>query len=366
MTTQLRPYRIEIPQADLDDLQSRLANARLPRSLPGDGWSRGVPTDYLRELADYWRTGFDWRAQEARLNAFPQFVTTIDDVDVHFLHVRSGAPDAVPLLITHGWPNSVAEFVTLIPELIKLGYDVVVPHVPGFGFSGQPQAAGFGVGDVGRLWAELMRRLGCQRYGVQGGDLGVYVAQETAKADPEHVIGVHLDSGIGLPTEDLLPDLNAEERAVYDQIQQWAGQGVDHHLLLRHYPQTMAYGWNDSPVGLLAWLMQKFHEFTFVVPEPQQAIDRDLLLINASIYWFTQTAASSSWFMFNSERFVWPGGQQAAPTGVYSGPPGIRRLAELSNDVRHWGTDNPGSGHFIAMEQPAALAADIDAFFASL
>jgi pimeloyl-ACP methyl ester carboxylesterase len=241
-----------------------------------------------------------------------------------------------------------------------------VPHVPGFGFSGKPQATGFSTAQVGRMWAELMRRLGYERYGVQGGDLGVYVSQETAKADPDHVVGVHLDSGVGLPTEDLLPELNDEEKALYDQMQQWAGQGVDHHLLLRNYPQTMAFGWNDSPVGLLAWLMQKFHEFTFAVAVPQDAIDKDALLTNVSIYWFTQTAASSSWFMYESERFVWPTGQKAVPTGLYSGPPGIRRLADLRNDIHQWSTDNPGSGHFIAMEKPEALAADIAKFFGSL
>ncbi|MBM7783790.1 epoxide hydrolase family protein [Tenggerimyces flavus] len=365
-TTEIRPFRIEIPQAELDDLHSRLANARWPEQLPGDGWSRGVPVEYLRELAEYWRDGFDWRAQEARLNTFPQFVTTIDGIDVHFLHARSGNPDALPLLLTHGWPNSVVQFVELIPQLTERGFDVVVPHVPGFGFSGKPPETGFGVAQVGRMWAELMRRLGYERYGVQGGDLGVYVSQETAKADPDRVVGVHLDSGVGLPTEDLLPELNEEERGLYDQMQQWASLGVDHHMLLRHYPQTMAFGWNDSPIGLLAWLLQKFHEFTFAVPVPDDAIDRDLLLTNISLYWFTQSAGSSSWLMYNSVKFVWPSGQKAAPTGLYSGPPGIRRLAELQNDISQWSTDNPGSGHFIAMEKPEALAADIATFFDSL
>lgn len=365
-TTEIRPFRIEIPQAELDDLHARLANARWPEQLPGEGWSRGVPVDYLREMAEYWRDGFDWRAQEARLNAFPQFVTTVDGIDVHFLHVKSGNPDALPLLLTHGWPNSVVEFVELIPQLTERGFDVVVPHVPGFGFSGKPPATGFSVAQVGRMWAELMHRLGYERYGVQGGDLGVYVSQETAKADPDRVVGVHLDSGVGLPTEEILPELNEEERGLYDMMQQWASQGVDHHMLLRHYPQTMAFGWNDSPVGLLGWLLQKFHEFTFAVPVPEQAIDRDLLLTNISIYWFTQSAGSSSWFMYNSVKFVWPTGQKAVPTGLYSGPPGIRRLADLHNDISQWSTDNPGSGHFIAMEKPEPLAADIAKFFDSL
>lgn len=374
MSTEITPFRIEIPQADLDDLHARLAMARWPEQLPGDGWSRGVPASYLRDLAEYWRTGYDWRAHEARLNEFPQYTTEIDGLTVHFLHVRSPEPDALPLILTHGWPNSVVEFTRLIGPLTDprahggdpaRAFHVMVPSVPGFGFSDAPREPGFTTARVGRMWAELMNRLGYQRYGAQGGDLGAYVVQEVAKADPEHVIGVHIDGGLGFPTEDDLPELTEQERAFFAQLQQWASAGVDHHTLLRTAPQTFSYGWHDSPVALLAWLMQKFQEFTPTAELPEQAIDRDQLLTNVTLYWLTKTSGSSSWFMYDNSRFAWPAGQTAAPTGVYHGPPGIRRLAERDNDIIHWAEGNPG-GHFVAMEEPDAHATDIGEFFGKL
>ncbi|MGN9765232.1 epoxide hydrolase family protein [Micromonospora sp. SD12] len=371
----MTPFRIDIPQADLDDLRDRLTRTRWPRQLPGDGWSRGVPLDYLRDLAGYWATGYDWRAQEARLNAFPQFVTAIDGLDVHFLHVRSPEPDALPLILTHGWPNSFVEFTELIGPLTDPraygadpahAFHVVVPSVPGFGFSQAPPQTGCTVGRVARTWAELMRRLGYDRYGTQGGDLGAYVAPEVALADPEHVVGVHVDGGLGFPTEADVPDMSDEERALYAEMQQWMSGGVDHHALLRAAPQTFAYAWNDSPVGLLAWLVQKFKEFTLTAPTPEQAIARDLILTNATLYWLTGTAGTSSWFMYDSTRFAWPKGQALVPSGVYGGgPPLFRRLAERHNKIIHWPAGNPG-GHFVAMEEPQAHAADIRAFFGGL
>ncbi|MCO5997450.1 epoxide hydrolase family protein [Actinoallomurus rhizosphaericola] len=374
MGEEIRPFRIEVPQADLDDLRERLARTRWPAQLPGEGWSRGVPVAYLKDLAAYWRDGYDWRAHEARLNGFPQFMTTIDGQDVHFLHVRSPHPDALPLILTHGWPNSFVEFVDLIGPLTDPGayggdpgqaFHVVVPSLPGFGFSAAPRETGWDVTRVARLWAELMARLGYSRYGAQGGDLGAYVTPALAAVDPEHVVGVHIDSGLGVPTEDDLPVMTEAEREIFRQMGEWAG-GVDHHALLRAAPQTFAYGWHDSPVALLAWLTQKFKEFAYTVAVPEDAIDRDLLLTNVTLYWLTGTSGSSSWFMYDSERFVWPKGQSAVPTGVYSGPPGIRRLAERDNDIVHWGENRPPGNHFIAMELPEILAADIREYFGRL
>lgn len=373
MTTEIRPFRIDVPQADLDDLRTRIATARWPRQLPGAGWRRGVPVDYLKDLAGYWHNGFDWRAQEARLNAFPRFVTEIDGLDVHFLHVRSPEPNALPLILTHGWPFSFVEFTEVIDLLVDPrshggdpahAFHVVVPSVPGFGFSDAPTDAGFSTAHVGRMWAELMSRLGYERYGAQGGDLGVYISQELAKAAPRNVVGVHVDGGLGFPDEDDLASLTAEERGFFTQMAQWSAYAVDHHTLLRTAPQTFAYGWNDSPIGLLGWLMQKFKEFTVTVELPELAIDRDALLTNATVYWLTGSSGSSSWFMYDNTRFAWPTGQHDVPTGVYSGPPGIRRLAEQTNDIVRW-SDGPG-GHFVATEQPAAHAADIREFFAKL
>ncbi|WP_173085085.1 epoxide hydrolase family protein [Phytohabitans rumicis] len=350
----MTPFRIEIPQADVDDLRERLARTRWAGQLPGDQWSRGVPVEHLRELAEYWRTGYDWRAREAELNAFPQFTTEIDGLRVHLLHVRSANPDALPLILTHGWPNTFVEFVRVIPELLA-DFHVVVPSVPGFGFSQAPEA-GFSVNKVARMWAELMRRLGYDRYGTQGGDFGAYVAPEVAVVDPEHVVGVHIDGGLGFPTEADVADMTANEKAEYEVIMGWAGAGVDHHALLRAAPQTMAYGWHDSPAAALAWHAQKFHDFFDVV-------DRDLFLTNLSVYWFTGTFGTSSWPMYDTTHTTWPQGQARVPSGVYGGGPALfRRLADKHNTIVHWPEGNPG-GHFVAMEEPVAHAADIKAFF---
>jgi epoxide hydrolase len=371
MSEEITPFRIAIPDAELDDLCDRLIRTRWPRPLPGAGWSRGVPVDYLTDLAEHWRTGYDWRAQEAQLNEFPQYRTRIDGLDIHFLHVRSPEPDALPLILTHGWPNSFVEFSTLVGPLTDprahggdpaQAFHVVIPSVPGFGFSSAPPA-GFTVEHVGRIWAELMSRLGYERYGAQGGDLGAYVTPQVALAAPEHVVGVYVHAGLGVPVEADRPELEPDELAWYEQMQQWSGRGVDHHSLLRAAPQTFGFSWTDSPAGQLAWLMQKFHEFTFTGDSPEKAIDRDQLLTNASIYWFTATSGTSSWFMYENTRFDWPAGQNLVPTGVYSGPPGIRRLAERHNRILHWPDSNPG-GHFAAMERPDALAADVRTFFA--
>jgi len=217
------------------------------------------------------------------------------------------------------------------------------------------------------MWAELMSRLGYDRYGTQGGDLGAYVAPEVPKAAPGHVVGVYVISGLGSPTEDDVPEMTEAERAAYARLQEqdWM-TGVDHHALLRAAPQTFAYAWDDSPVGLLAWMMQKFHEFSTTGEPPEQVIDLDQILTNVSLYWLTGTAGSSSWPYYDSTSSGWPTGQTEAPTGVYSGPPGIRRLAERHNTVIHWPEGNPGSHHFVAMQEPGAVAADIGAFFAKL
>ncbi|MFD4355289.1 epoxide hydrolase family protein [Nocardia sp. NPDC058518] len=374
----IRPFRIDIPQADIDDLHDRLTRARWAAQLPGEGWDRGVPTEYLCELARYWANEFDWRAQEAALNTFPQFITEIDGLDVHFVHVRSPEPDAVPLLLTHGWPNSFVEFTRTIGPLTDprahgldpaLAFDVVIPSIPGFVFSAPPRDTGMTTARVAGMWATLMDRLGYDRYGAQGGDLGAYVAPDLALAAPEHVIGVHLDGGIGMPTEADVPAMSAEDRAQWADMQQWMTGGVDHHALLRAAPHTFALGWNDSPVALLAWMMQKFQEFTPMAELAEDVIDRDHLLTNIALYWFTQTTGTSSWPMYDGLRdggFGWPTDQNLVPTGVYGGgSPLMRKLADHGNKITHWPSGNPGN-HFVAMEEPAAHVADIRTFFAAL
>nr|MDT0656778.1 epoxide hydrolase [Micromonospora sp. DSM 115978] len=372
----MTPYRIDVPQADLDDLRDRLARTRWPRQLPGDGWDRGVPVGALRELVEYWRTGYDWRAHEARLNEFPQFVTEIDGQEIHFMHVRSPEPDALPLILTHGWPNSIVEFAELLGPLTDprshggdpaRAFHAVVPSVPGFGFSAAPRQTGWTTDRVARTWTALMDRLGYARYGAQGGDLGAYVAPQVAIAAPGHVVGVYVIAGLGFPTEADVPEMTGDERDAFAQLQEqdWM-TGVDHHALLRAAPQTFAYGWQDSPTAALAWMWHKFHEFNATDRPVDQVIDRDLILTNASLYWFTGTFGSSSWPMYDSTGFEWPQGQRAAPTGVYSGPPGIRRLAERHSDIVHWPEGNPAGHHFVAMDRPRELATDLGEFFAPL
>jgi epoxide hydrolase len=363
----MKPFRIDIPQIEIDDLRDRLARTRWTPQLPGEPGRRGVPVDRLRELSGYWRDGFDWRAQERRLNEFPQFTTDIDGQEVHFLHVRSGRPDAFPVILTHGWPNSFVEFRDLIGPLAERGFDVVVPSVPGFGFSAPPRETGFTTERVARLWAELMRRLGYDRYGTQGGDLGAYVAPEVAKAAPEHVAGVYVIAGLGFPTEADVPEMTDDERAAFAEMQKqdWM-TGVDHHALLRAAPQTFAYGWHDSPVAALAWMVQKFTEFSTSAEPLDEVLDRDALLTNVSVYWFTRTFGSSSWPMYDSTGFAWPAGQTLAPTGVFTGPPGIRRFAERTNRIIHWPEHNHSRHHFVAMEAPEAMAADMAEFFAQV
>ncbi|MFI6868195.1 epoxide hydrolase family protein [Nocardia sp. NPDC050406] len=378
MTFQIRPFRIEIPQADIDDLNDRLARTRWTRQLPGQGRERGVPVAYLKDLVEYWRTEFDWRAQEAKLNEFPQFLTEIDGLDVHFLHVRSSEPDALPLLLTHGWPNTFVEFtesIALLTDPRNHGGDpgqafhVVIPSVPGFAFSAPPADVGMKPRTVARMWVELMARLGYERYGVQGGDLGAYVVQEMAIAAPDHVVGVHIDGGIGMPTIDDVPTMTPDERAEWDMMQKWM-TGVNHHVLLHAAPQTFAAAWTDSPAGLLAWLVHKFTEFSPLVDRVEEAIDLDHLLTNISLYWFTDTAATSSWPMYNGlgdNGFEWPAGQKLVPVGTYGGGSALmRRLAERDNTIAHWPEDNPPANHFIAMEVPRAHTADIRAFFAKV
>ncbi|MEW1550599.1 epoxide hydrolase family protein [Streptomyces tsukubensis] len=374
--TEIRPFRIDVPRADLDDLRDRLGRTRWAGQLPGDEGSRGVPVAQLKELAAYWRDGYDWRRREAKLNAFPQYMTELDGHDIHFLHITSPEPGALPLLLTHGWPNSFVEFAELIGPLTdprahggdpSRAFHVVVPSVPGFGFSAPPSTAGWTTARVARIWAALMGRLGYERYGVEGGDLGAYIAPQVALADPEHVVGVYVLGGLGFPTDEDLPGMSDEERAAYAELyaQDWMN-GVDHHALLRAAPQTFAYGWQDSPVAALAWMLQKFGEFNSSGKPLEEAVDRDLFLDNVSVYWFTGTFGTSSWPMYDSRSFGWPEGQKAVPTGVYNGPPAIRRLAERDNTIVHWPTDNPVTHHFIAMQAPDVLAADLGLFFAGV
>ncbi|MFI9844495.1 epoxide hydrolase family protein [Nonomuraea sp. NPDC051941] len=379
-STEIRPFRIDIPQADLDSLRDRLARTRWPDELPGVGWTYGVPVGYLKGLAEYWRTSYDWREHEKRLNDFPQFTTTIDGQNIHFLHVRSPEPDALPLIITHGWPGSIVEFMDVIGPLTDPrahggdpadAFHVIAPSIPGFGFSGPTRETGWDMSRIARAWAELMSRLGYQRYGAQGGDTGSVVSPELARIDSEHVVGVHVNGSLGFPTGDPaeLAALSEAEQERLARLQRQMEEGAGYAIIQSTRPQTLGFGLADSPVGQLAWIVEKFKEWTDPAAElPEDAVDRDLLLTNVSVYWLTGTATSSA-RLYKEGRAAWgrPATRSEVPAGVavFPGDFGVRSIAERDNNVVHWSEFERG-GHFAAMEVPRLLVGDVRTFFRDL
>ena len=369
----IRPFRIEIPAADLDDLRDRLARTRWPDQLPGVGWDYGIALDDVRELASYWRTGYDWRVHESRLNGFDQFTTQIDGQTVHFLHVRSGLPGALPLIMTHGWPGSVVEFMEIIGPLTDPGshegdpgdaFDLVVPSIPGYGFSGPTRSGGWNVSRVARAWDELMRRLGYQRYGAQGGDWGSAISRELGVLFPEHLIGVHLNT-LSPYFAGNLDELDPQDRERVERLRRFRQTASGYGAIQATRPQTVGYGLTDSPAGQLAWIAEKFGEWT---DGGLGAVDRDQMLTNISVYWLTGTAGSSARLYYEAarSRSGGPPVPSTVPTGVAVFPaeiaPPVRRLAEQSNHIVHWSEFDRG-GHFAAMEEPGVLIEDVREFF---
>jgi pimeloyl-ACP methyl ester carboxylesterase len=377
MSEEITPFQIEISQDRLDDLRRRLAGTRWPGELPGAGWEAGVPLDYLKDLADYWHTKYDWRAHEARLNEFPQFTTVIDGQNVHFLHVRSPEPDALPLIITHGWPGSVVEFMKIIGPLTdpaRYGGDpanafhVVAPSLPGFGFSSPLAGPGWDTSRVARAWAELMKRLGYHRYGAQGGDTGAIVSPELGRIDPDRVIGVHVNNLGTFPSGDPaeLAGLSEADQTRLALMATWGRDMTGYAIVQATRPQTISYALTDSPVGQLAWIVEKFKEWTDPSASlPEDAIDRDLILTDVSVYWLTGTAGSAARIYYEGAR-TWGQAQTRSPvpTGVAVFPNDItiRPLAERDHNVVHWAEYSRG-GHFAAMEAPDLLIDDVREFF---
>jgi pimeloyl-ACP methyl ester carboxylesterase len=377
---EIRPFRIQIPQADLDALKDRLGSTRWPDELPGVGWTYGVPVSYLQGLAEYWRTSYDWRTFEARLNGFPQFTTTIDGQNIHFLHVRSPEPDALPLIITHGWPGSIVEFMDIIGPLTDPrshggdpadAFHVIAPSIPGFGFSGPTQEPGWDMARIARAWAELMSRLGYERYGAQGGDTGSVISPMLGGIDSEHVVGVHVNGSLGFPTGDPaeLAGLSEAEQARLARMQWQMEDGAGYAIIQSTRPQTLGFGLADSPAGQLAWIVEKFKEWTDpAVDLPEDAVDRDLMLTNVSVYWLTGTATSSA-RLYKEGRASWgrPATRSEVPSGVavFPGDFGVRAIAERENNVVHWSEFERG-GHFPAMEVPDLLVGDVREFFRGL
>ncbi|MGW2248824.1 epoxide hydrolase family protein [Kitasatospora sp. NPDC001660] len=375
----MQPFRIAVPQEDLDDLHRRLAAVRWPAEVPGAGWARGVPLEYLKELTEYWRTEFDWRAAEERLNRFPQFRTEIDGATVHFLHVRSPEPDATPLVLTHGWPGSVAEYLDVIELLTDPrghggdpadAFHVVIPAPPGFGFSGPAPEAGWDVPRIARAWTELMRRLGYGRYLAHGGDLGVWISLTAAALDPEHLAGVHVTFLLTPPTgpEDLEGlDEADQERLAYLAAFETTGR-AGYMKIQSTRPQTLAYGLTDSPVGQLAWIAEKFQDWT-----SGDSVSRDQLLTNVSLYWLTATAGSSAQLYYemadmlpDAARRPVAGPPQPVPLAVaafaHDGSLPVRRIAERRfPNIVQWSEFAEG-GHFPALEVPELLTGDLRSF----
>ncbi|MFF7072501.1 epoxide hydrolase [Streptomyces pseudovenezuelae] len=372
---EIRPFRIDIPQAQLDDLHTRLDLTRWPDELPDAGWEYGAALPYLRELAAYWRGAYDWRKHEAALNELPQFVTEIDGAQVHFLHLRSARPDALPLILTHGWPGSVVEFLGVIGSLSE-DFHLVIPSIPGFGFSGPTRDKGWNVNRVARAWAELMRRLGYERYGAQGGDMGALIAPALARIAPESVVGVHVNAAsVGFiplgPVDDKAREgLTDRELRSLASIAEFTTDGFGYNALQSTRPQTLSYGLTDSPVGQLAWIMEKFQAWTHSSAAlPEDAIDRDTLLTNVMLYWLTGTAGSAARMYYeNSHVPDWfPTQTSGVPTAVanFGEDVAIRRWAEQANTLVRW-TEFDRGGHFAALEVPDLLAGDVREFFASL
>ncbi|MFF1610425.1 epoxide hydrolase family protein [Amycolatopsis sp. NPDC058278] len=376
---EIRPFTIDVPQADLDDLRDRLTRTRWAADLPGAGWSRGVPVSYLKELAGYWRDGYDWRAHERKLNAFPQFVTEIDGQDIHFLHVRSPEPDALPLILIHGWPGSIVEFLNVIGPLTDPrahggdpadAFHLVIPSIPGTAFSGPTRETGWDTGRITRAFAELMHRLGYDRYGAQGGDTGAVVGPGLGRLAPDKVVGVHANGLAAFGAPDDGAELTEAEKARLEHFAYLRTEQSGYVAMQTTRPQTLAHGLHDSPVGQLAWIVEKFKEWTDPAAElPEDAVDRDLLLTNVMLYWLTGTGGSSANCYYETAHAgAWGASERSpVPTGVAVFPldVSIRGALDREHTIVHWSEFGRG-GHFAAMEAPDLLVGDVRAFFGKL
>ena len=376
--TDIQPFRVDIAEQQLDDLKMRLANARWPEKETPEDWSQGIPLDYVREVADYWLTAYDWRRGEARINAFDQFTTTVENIDIHFLHVRSPHEHALPLIMTHGWPGSIVEFLKVIGPLTRPeehggdasdAFHVVCPSLPGYGFSGKPAVTGWGVEKIADAWAVLMARLGYDRYVAQGGDWGALVTTNIGPRDPQHCAAIHLNMVVATPDPETLGNLTPSEQKALEAMAYYRDWDSGYSKQQSTRPQTLGYGLVDSPVGQMAWIFEKFWRWTDCDGHPENALTRDEMLDNVMLYWLTRSGASSGrlyWESFNSPR----DGVIATPTGCSIFPREIFRCSRRWADRRytniiHWNELDRG-GHFAAFEQPELFITEVRDCFRSM
>jgi microsomal epoxide hydrolase len=377
------PFTLQISDTAIADLRQRLAQTRYPDQAPGEPWAYGTSVEYLRGLVEYWRAGFDWRAEEARLNAFPQFRAALHDIEVHFLHVPGQGPNPTPLLLMHGWPGSVFEFIDLIPRLAdpaRFGGDpadaftVVAPSLPGYGLSFRPGQRRFGIEEIADCLTDLMTgTLGYRRFAAQGGDWGGITASRMGHVYPDKLIGIHVNLLAVRREPSMLANATPQERAYLDQLAHWLKEETGYQWIQGTKPQTLSFGLTDSPAGLAAWIVEKFRTWTDCDGDVESAVSRDRMLANISLYWFTGAIGSSFFPYYFRMHRPWPipeGGTIAVPTGYTEFPREIlrppRSLAEKTyTEIRRW-TVMARGGHFAAMEQPDALAAEIREFFRPL
>ncbi|ADB34280.1 Epoxide hydrolase domain protein [Kribbella flavida DSM 17836] len=376
----MRPDRIAVAEAQLVDLRDRLARTRWPEAATADGWTQGVPLEYARELTRYWANSYDWRRVEAELNALPQWRTELDGegedaVDIHFFHVRSRHAGARPLLLANGWPSSVVEYLDVIDALVDPpdpadAFHLVIPSMPGYGFSGKPAVSGWGVERIARAWAQLMDQLGYERYFAHGSDWGSFVTSALGTDEPQRLAGLHLTLPVAPapPAGDGEPLTDAEQR-VLAAGRAFAETGTGYSAQQSTRPQTLGYALADSPAGQCLWIVEKFREWSDCDGHPENAISRDRLLDNVTYYWLSASAASSSrlyWESFRRQRLD----EVPVPTGVSQYPHEPARMPRSwierrYSDLRWWREPESG-GHFPAIEQPERFVEELTAFFRTL
>ena len=361
----MKPFKLEVPDSALADLRERLKRTRLPDEPPIVPWKTGTSLAYLQDLIEYWRTRFDWRAQEARINAFEQYKVPIDGIELHFIHAKSKRPNAMPLLLSHGWPGSIVEFLTLIPKLTE-HFTVVAPSLPGYTLSFRPGQKRFGVEEIAETFVKLMTEvLGYKQFGAQGGDWGAFISSRIAGTRPEVLTGLHLNY-LTVPRDNAIVDADWQA-----QLADWVKERSAYSIIQGTRPQTLAYGLTDSPAGLAAWIAEKFHAWTDNDGTIESAVSRDDLLANISLYWFTGAIGSSFWTYYARTHGPWPVPFPITVPTAHSRFPGEilrppRALAEkYYTNIKRW-TEMKKGGHFAALEQPDALARDVTSFFSEL